>query len=409
MLFRFQQAARLSLVPLLLLLAAAAALWGLPHLPADARQLLPLLPYATIGIGLLLSLLFNRSQFTWVLLSLLAGHLALQAGQKPGNQLPSLVSAWVILNFALFGLLKNRGVFSVHGSLRVGLLALQGGASWYALQHLGPQIEQLRDWQWLATPALAHYWQPPQALLGLALGTLAALAIKLLFNPRQIEAGLMGALLAYGLALSQPSTPHWSLLFFSAAALILCVSILLDSFNMAYRDELTGLPSRRALNQSLLNLGRTYTIAMLDVDHFKKFNDTHGHDVGDQVLKLVARKIGEVTGGGKGFRYGGEEFTVLFPGKTPRQARAHLEALRESIAEYEMVLRSQPRPKQDQDKNARRQRGSAPAPRQNTVSVTISIGVAERGGDRKLPEQVIKAADEALYRAKKAGRNCVSV
>ncbi len=407
MLFRFQQAAQLCLVPLLLLALAAGALWGLPQLPADMRQLLPLLPYASIGLGLLLSLLFNRSQATWVLLSLLAAHLTLQAAPK--NPLPHLLSAWVILNFALFGMMKNRGVFSIHGGLRLGLLALQGGLSWYALQHLGPQLAQLRDWQWLANPALAHYWQPPQALLGLGLAGLAALGLRLLFNPRQIEAGLWGALLAFGLALSQPQTPHWSLLFFSAAALILCVAILLDSFNMAYRDELTGLPSRRALNQSLLNLGRTYTIAMLDVDHFKKFNDTHGHDVGDQVLKLVARKIGEVSGGGKGFRYGGEEFTVLFPGKTPRQAKAHLEALRESIAEYDMVLRNTPRPKQEEDKSARKQRGNPPEGGRRTVRVTISIGVAERGGERKRPEQVIKAADEALYRAKKAGRNCVSL
>ena len=58
---------------------------------------------------------------------------------------------------------------------------------------------------------------------------------------------------------------------------------------MAFRDELTGLPGRRALNERLQRLPRQYVLAMTDVDHFKKFNDTHGHDVGDEVLKLVAQ------------------------------------------------------------------------------------------------------------------------
>ena len=106
---------------------------------------------------------------------------------------------------------------------------------------------------------------------------------------------------------------------------------------MAYRDELTSLPSRRALNQLMLSLGRKYSIAMLDIDHFKKFNDTHGHDVGDEVLRMVASKIAKVTGGGKPFRYGGEEFTVIYKGKTPDQVEAHLDALRKTIENYQML------------------------------------------------------------------------
>src|SRR2546425_6328967 len=75
---------------------------------------------------------------------------------------------------------------------------------------------------------------------------------------------------------------------------------------MAYQDSLTGLPARRALNEALLRLGGHYTVAMLDVDHFKRINDHHGHDVGDQVLKMIAAKLAQVTGGGKAYRYGGE-------------------------------------------------------------------------------------------------------
>jgi GGDEF domain-containing protein len=173
---------------------------------------------------------------------------------------------------------------------------------------------------------------------------------------------------------------------------------------MAFRDELTGIPSRRALNEQLAALGNRYTIAMLDVDHFKKFNDTYGHDLGDQVLKMVAAHIARVGGGGRAFRYGGEEFTVLFPGKDAEHAIPHLEAVREDVESYRMALRGADRPARA--RGAKRQRGGWRG--RNGVSVTISIGVAERNGRSGPPHSVIEAADRALYRAKEKGRNRLS-
>jgi PleD family two-component response regulator len=143
---------------------------------------------------------------------------------------------------------------------------------------------------------------------------------------------------------------------------------------------------------------------MLDVDHFKQFNDTYGHDGGDQVLKMVARKMMEVGGGGKAYRYGGEEFTVIFPRSRIDDALPHLEALREAIAGYRMALRSTDRPKsQKQGKGARGNR----AARGDSAfaSVTVSIGVAESSEELKNTTEVMKAADKALYKAKNRGRN----
>ena len=173
---------------------------------------------------------------------------------------------------------------------------------------------------------------------------------------------------------------------------------------MAFRDDLTGIPSRRALNESLHGIGRRYVIAMLDVDHFKKFNDTYGHDVGDQVLKMVAKKLLGVGGGGKAYRYGGEEFTILFSGKRIADALPHLEGVRKSIEEYRMALRGDDRPmdpKQGEGKRGNRSSSAA-------VSVTLSIGVAESGEELVNSAAVMKAADKALYRAKSRGRNQLS-
>jgi diguanylate cyclase (GGDEF)-like protein len=171
---------------------------------------------------------------------------------------------------------------------------------------------------------------------------------------------------------------------------------------MAFRDELTGLPGRRALNERMQRLGRNYVLAMTDVDHFKKFNDTHGHDVGDQVLRLVASKLSKVSGGGRAYRYGGEEFALVFAGKTIEECMPHLEVIRGVIAAYNIQLRNPDRP-QDDLQGRQRRAGSAAT----SVSVTVSIGVCERLPEQRTPEEVLKAADQALYAAKGAGRNCV--
>jgi diguanylate cyclase (GGDEF)-like protein len=188
--------------------------------------------------------------------------------------------------------------------------------------------------------------------------------------------------------------------YLASAGLVLVVGIVESAYSLAYHDELTGLPARRALNDALLRVGGVYTVAMVDVDHFKKFNDTHGHDVGDQVLRMVAGRLARVSGGGRAFRYGGEEFAVLFPGKTAEESAPHLEDLRASVADAKFTLRGPDRPKR-KPKSPRARGASA-----KQISVTVSIGAAQ-ARSAALPDDVVKAADKALYRAKEGGRNRV--
>lgn len=196
--------------------------------------------------------------------------------------------------------------------------------------------------------------------------------------------------------------PLISSVLFSLLAFSIALALLQEAYSLAFMDELTQIPARKALQKQLPGLGRRYAIAMLDVDHFKKFNDTYGHDVGDQVLRMVASKVNRVGGGGRAFRYGGEEFTILFPGKTAQQAVEYLEKVRLAVADYRMQLRDADRP--DDDKVGKTRRGGKA---HSGVRVTISMGVAERSDDHTTPEEVIKAADKVLYKAKKAGRNCI--
>jgi len=95
------------------------------------------------------------------------------------------------------------------------------------------------------------------------------------------------------------------LIILTSAGLILClINVLQESWRMAYLDELTLLPGRRALREKLQSLIGVYSLAMVDIDFFKKFNDNYGHEIGDDALRMVATKLQNVTGGGSAYRYG---------------------------------------------------------------------------------------------------------
>src|SRR2546428_6094753 len=140
----------------------------------------------------------------------------------------------------------------------------------------------------------------------------------LLLSPPSAGRSFSWALLPAFLGLSQvrAGNPGFSTFYFATSALILIIAVVEASYHMAYQDSLTQLPARRALNEALLRLGSQYTVGMVDVDHFKRINDSHGHDVGDQVLKMVAARLAQVGGGGRAYRYGGEEVAGPFPGKS---------------------------------------------------------------------------------------------
>ena len=130
---------------------------------------------------------------------------------------------------------------------------------------------------------------PPTPLLGRLVFAAAFAAAVWRAWPEltALQVGIAGALAAFFIAANGRDVAGVYAAFMSAAGVILIVSLLAESHRLAFRDTLTGLPGRRALEERLRSLGGRYAVAMVDVDHFKKFNDTHGHDIGDQVLKLV--------------------------------------------------------------------------------------------------------------------------
>ena len=361
------------------------------------------------GVALFLGWRFNRSRLLFAVLSvLMAQHILLYFGGGEDGQL--LLAKYILycvaillpFDFILFAMWQERGILTIRGLVRLGLIVAQPFIAaalyrWYGalivqeLDQLVPGLD-LVDFDLLTYPALALY----------GLGLLFLL-IRYLKSRDHIDLGFFWALLISLAAMIFIEPGLESSLYFSVAGFTLIVAALESAHSMAFRDDLTGLPARRALNEALLKLRRQYCVAMLDIDFFKKFNDRYGHDVGDQVLGMVAGKLRQVGGGGRAFRYGGEEFTILFPGKSVEQAQPYLEKLCKTIAAAGFNVRGSSRPRKKPKKGGKKI-GS-----RKRVSVTISIGLADHNGGKETPYAVVKAADKALYRAKNGGRNQVSL
>lgn len=160
----------------------------------------------------------------------------------------------------------------------------------------------------------------------------------------------------------------------------------------ALRDSLTGLLNRRAMDESIgkalaraRGQGRPLSLLLFDVDHFKQFNDHHGHDAGDLVLKSIGQRLMQsLRGNDRAFRYGGEELLVLLPDSEAAEAERCAERLRAAISALSLIHRGERLPR-----------------------ITASVGVAEFPRDGEDAEALIAFADRGLYAAKAAGRDRV--
>jgi diguanylate cyclase (GGDEF)-like protein len=356
------------------------------------------------------------------LLVLLLAHRAIvffAAGRAvpvgPGRVAYELVALLLPVNFVVLAFLRERGLGANAFFPRVGLLFLEsvfaailcrpGQISTSAFLHLNLLPESLFRWTRIPQPA----WL-------LFLAAFAFLLFRALAYRKPVESGLLWSLSAAVLCLQAGGVGRMASVYIATGGLILAACIIENTYVLAYHDELTLLPARRAFNDALLRLEEPYSIAMVDIDHFKQFNDTYGHEVGDQVLRMVAARLARVSGDGQAFRVGGEEFAILFPGEKANEALPHLELLRFEIEAGVFRVRTGMERRAssygaDRRRNVR-SRSMRVRPRRvrrasGELFVTVSIGVAEPAARAREVEQVIRAADKALYRAKQNGRNRV--
>jgi diguanylate cyclase (GGDEF)-like protein len=360
-------------------------------------------PFAVLGLALLFAWRFQRSRVFAAGLVVGAAHLLLRPWSFGGDPLATAAALTLVpLLLGVLALAGDRRVAAPRGLGQVALVlvAATGAAAALALDSERVAVwlaaalvdTRLTGWSGMEQPALAALLLGGGALVGMTL-----------LRRRAVDAGLAWTLVAVLAALALPADSVGRGAMMLAGGLVLVLTLVESSYALAFHDDLTGLPARRALREALSSVRAPYSVAVVDVDRFKGVNDRYGHDVGDQVLRMVAAKLARVGGGGRAFRSGGEEFTLVFPGLTRAEALPHVEAVRAAVAESPFTVRGGIR---GSGKKGAMKRGKKTASRRQ-LKVTISAGLAAPKGSGENVEAVVTGADRAMYRAKKGGRNRV--
>lgn len=293
-------------------------------------------------------------------------------GRRPWHLVVGLGVLSIILASALFA--------DVRESLRLRVIMNSG---WYILANL---VAGLMLWR-AHRPLLRRFH--------------VAAALPLLLFAVFLSARLVYAVVSPALTASFVVDPFqlgaflFSMVFIFVMTMALAVMLFrekeVEVMSLARRDPLTGLHNRLSLGefsqQAIIDAGRSgepLSIILLDIDHFKRFNDEHGHQVGDAILKSVAGRLNQVLrDSDAAFRLGGEEFVIVLPKATSEQATQVAERIRASLA------------------------GASTDVAADALELTASFGVVEWDAPNENWDGLIGRADDALYQAKHAGRNRV--
>ncbi|MFW6151892.1 MAG: diguanylate cyclase domain-containing protein [Verrucomicrobiota bacterium] len=367
------------------------------------------IPYIICGLVVIFAAFFGPSRLLFVSLLWIVIIYFIQPaliGDKDAARAEVLIilsSVYAAPFAALFYHIPERGFFSVNTLINalvvvsVGLVMflLGAGASENAAGIAGsPLLLPVSSWFRISR-----------------LGALnMAVCIPFLLIRRKHESPMTGPIIVIGLffvagALNFRSS-LWSdevgtsafLMFGSGAQICVLWGLLESLWRNAYTDELTGLPGRRSLRNHLSNVGLPYAVALADIDRFKKINDKHGHDVGDQALRFTASQLSRASAGTV-YRYGGEEFVIVYEQIAKEEAAAAGEELRQAVASRQFVLRGRDRPRK-KPSTRRPDRKNKPG-----IKITVSIGIAFNDDAEVPPYEIMQKADKAMYAAKKAGRN----
>ena len=394
----------LSVVPIIFVLILTALLFNrIREFSPTTLPIFKYIPSILFVVAMIISYYFNRSQIFFISMILIMSQFVLDSSYGmissigiEAKAIENMVLSLVPLNILLFSLLKERGILSFYGKLRIVFIFVEVIFVIHTIALKNYESIKFFNTNLIGENGSNQGMLPQLAMLVIAVVFISCIT-KYLFKKSMVDIFYAAVVIEIFVAFILRSREYAVSIFYSGALLLLIILVIQSSYSMAYIDELTGLPGRRALKEHLSKLSRQYVIAMLDIDFFKKFNDTYGHDIGDEVLKLVAACLTQVGGGGKPFRYGGEEFAIIFQHNDMKEAMGYLEELRELVSKTSYTYHGKKKTKSD----GKRTRGKQ-------LNVTISIGVGEYSEHDRTPEDVMKAADKALYRAKKKGRNCVS-
>lgn len=351
-------------------------------------------PFVMAGLGVFIAFWLNRLQPVLILITLIAFNLWVHffiednhTGISSDLLLPFLATLLPI-NIFIWGSFPERGLRNL-SFLGVGLLVLlvQIAGCFWILETLPTSLMT-----WFSKPLPVFHGIVHLPLFAFVTFVILIL-LQIIKNALNYQLKVLDSTIVFIFILLAMGLNYFAIQgaiawMSTLIGFMVLLSMIFDAHLLAYTDPLTGLPTRRALYETFSGLRKNYAVAMMDIDHFKKFNDTYGHDIGDKVLCTVADDLRQARQG-KVFRFGGEEFVLVFKKSTAEQAKQLVEEVRELIAHHVLEFKHKDQKEQ--------------------VNVTVSFGVATKTPNFKSPEAVMKAADEALYQAKQGGRNKTAI
>ena len=361
-------------------------------------------PFVFGAIALFVSIWLNRIRPMLVVLCIVLANLAFAYFAPVAQEsvmtsvLFPLISFLLPLNLFLWVLLPEKGVTNrSYNVFVISVISLQLVFLYWFMKELPLQwVEELSR---PIAPNLEYIHLP---FMGAFTFLIAGFAISLRLQKQQqlkiFDHSTLFILLLMGFALNQHNMPGVFQLVSMLSIIIVMLTMVFDAHHIAYTDELTGLKNRRALNEHLMSLGNKYAIVMIDIDFFKQFNDSYGHDLGDEVLRMVASILNSVKLGGKAFRFGGEEFTLVFKYKQVNEIENELQRLRMAVEDEQIEVMLTPNKKAIKNQ-----------PKSRMVNVTISLGASQCSKQCSDANKVLKQADQGLYQAKDKGRNCLVI
>jgi diguanylate cyclase (GGDEF)-like protein len=384
--------------PFIVVLIAWAAASKIEAYGDFTEALIGILPYVTAILALFMSVWYLNSNFFYYIVLMLIFYIFIGISVKHSlmlNEAVNFISILLPVNAVWLCFAKERGIISTYGRNKALLILAQ--IIWVFINIMGKS----------GLP-LENYENQPAAGLKVFAVVIYILSVTILLgsymlNRKYINLIFIAVLFTSYISLHFAHNAMVNAIFTSAAFLIMIIGLFDISYSMAFYDTLTEVLSRKALEQRLLKLRSNYSIAMIDIDHFKRINDKYGHDVGDQVLRMVASVISKRSGRGQVFRYGGEEFVVLFHKIPYNEVVQQLHRIRKSIERRPFIIRSPDRPEKKPEKIEKK-----PLKDQERINVTVSIGIARKNELLKTSYDVIRKADEAMYISKRNGRNCIT-
>lgn len=395
------------LIPVVFLLGALIVRSLYKEWPLALADLMPQLPYILLGIAALMAILANHSRDLGLAVAMFCLYWTIRAFLQEPLDIPPAGGILYIVAFLSplicafllaipeYGWRHPLGIAAVVSS---PLLLLVFGRLFAFSENLFHGAANAT----VADPFFGTQLSDGAGWLFILL-ILACTATSALQRSSTNSAILGSALMSF-VALGWLEKDWISSSMFSGIGSLLIFTQLGNLLNIGFRDELTQIGNRRALLQAVRVPMHVYTLAIVDVDHFKKINDQHGHDFGDQALKVIANHLQAVGEGGKAFRYGGEEFCLLFKNRTCEDVLDTLDELRRAIASYDMQLRDQKRPWRN--KTGQKRRGATK--RRGAVRLSVSMGVVDSSETDDF-HTLVTDADKALYRAKANGRNRIEL